>query len=640
MMRQQFCPRIGAPNCTTPLVPAVITSHTLAQYSHTLPKEVLMTGRSGSSVIAKVRSGSRWRGLLAAVGMALAVFMTVRLTRLSFYDVGVASSVWWPASGLALAALVRAPRRWWPALVLAIGVGNGAANLVSGSPTAASGFALANMVEVTITALVVTRGHGPRLSTQRQTGVFLAGAAAAVLAAGVLVAIRCLIDGTSWWPVSRGYVLAHAVGLIALTPLLLPDGVLSYRPAGRRAEALLHVAVTGGIGWWAFLAPAAGGRAFLAVIPLIWAARRLGALQATQASLVLVIMAAAGTVHGEGTFAAITDPLSRLLSAQLFTACISIVTLVLVIAEVMRHRLDDELADRTLVLQDTVDATSTGMALVAFGENLGQVLMSNVSFRRTLAGSADSAVSDLAGLVSAADEPALRAALQDLADGAERQLTLEVRPRDSRRAETVVRMSLTVTPQRIHGRRAVVSVQDITDQRERETALSLQASTDPLTQLVNRRALHQELAIRLARLDPASVLAVLFVDLNGFKTVNDTFGHAVGDQVLAETARRLTATVRPSDVVGRLGGDEFLVVCGGLLRQSDLALIASRIVDSVRAPMAIADGPVLSIGASIGTAVAQVGMTVEHLLDLADGQMYLSKRSRVDEVDRVRPEIA
>ncbi|MFD8422302.1 diguanylate cyclase CdgB [Streptomyces sp. NPDC059466] len=126
--------------------------------------------------------------------------------------------------------------------------------------------------------------------------------------------------------------------------------------------------------------------------------------------------------------------------------------------------------------------------------------------------------------------------------------------------------------------------------------------------------------------DGAKGLAVLFCDLDGFKSINDRFGHNAGDAVLIEVARRLTNGVRDGDTVARLGGDEFVVLADGLGR-ADAADLAVRLRNAIIPPIRI-DGRAVRVGASFGIGWAHCGMTADEVLKSADERMYVEKRSR------------
>lgn len=157
-----------------------------------------------------------------------------------------------------------------------------------------------------------------------------------------------------------------------------------------------------------------------------------------------------------------------------------------------------------------------------------------------------------------------------------------------------------------------------------------QSLHDSLTGLPNRLSLQHRLGRLLGETDQhGHTVAVLFLDLDGFKAINDTFGHEAGDQVLQQVAVRLLATVRVGDMPSRLGGDEFVVVCDGVDQDSVLE-VARRIRAAVRAPLdGIARGS--SVSASIGISVFTPGgrtpMTPDALIALADAAMLSSKRA-------------
>ncbi|MFE7757359.1 diguanylate cyclase CdgB [Streptomyces sp. NPDC057418] len=130
----------------------------------------------------------------------------------------------------------------------------------------------------------------------------------------------------------------------------------------------------------------------------------------------------------------------------------------------------------------------------------------------------------------------------------------------------------------------------------------------------------------MERDDGAKGLAVLFCDLDGFKSINDRFGHHTGDAVLIEVARRLTTCVRDGDTVARLGGDEFVVLADGL-GAADAADLAVRLRNAIIPPIRV-DGRAVRVGASFGIGWAECGMTVEEILRSADQRMYVEKRSR------------
>ena len=168
-------------------------------------------------------------------------------------------------------------------------------------------------------------------------------------------------------------------------------------------------------------------------------------------------------------------------------------------------------------------------------------------------------------------------------------------------------------------------IQDISERKETEARLAHRASHDELTGLPNRGVLEDRmvLAFNRQRRDRKPI-TVLYLDLDGFKRVNDTHGHDAGDYLLIAIAKRLTALVRPTDVVSRLGGDEFVILCEAMDEKSATKL-AKRIVEVVPKPIE-ASGANLSVTPSIGISLSRdPGVRPSDLLADADMAMYFAK---------------
>jgi diguanylate cyclase (GGDEF)-like protein/PAS domain S-box-containing protein len=175
---------------------------------------------------------------------------------------------------------------------------------------------------------------------------------------------------------------------------------------------------------------------------------------------------------------------------------------------------------------------------------------------------------------------------------------------------------------------AVTQIDDVTDRRAETERLSALALQDPLTGLANRLLLNDRLAQAIIRTSRSfRTLAVLMCDLDGFKPVNDTHGHAAGDAVLKEVATRIRAAVRPADTVARVGGDEFVVLCEDMEDLHSPDVIVQRINESLQEPFRVGEVEV-RIGVSVGMAVGEgPGLNADDLLAEADAGMYERKRS-------------
>ena len=166
---------------------------------------------------------------------------------------------------------------------------------------------------------------------------------------------------------------------------------------------------------------------------------------------------------------------------------------------------------------------------------------------------------------------------------------------------------------------------DVTDRVRAEARAVHLAYHDPLTELANRRRLLEDLAATLTRLKrDGGNAALLLVDLDGFKGVNDTLGHAAGDGLLRAVAARLCACTRETDLVARLGGDEFAIIQAGAAQPAEVALLADRLVQAVRAPFEV-EGQRVEVGASIGVVLADAAATADGLLRNADLALYRAK---------------
>jgi len=176
-------------------------------------------------------------------------------------------------------------------------------------------------------------------------------------------------------------------------------------------------------------------------------------------------------------------------------------------------------------------------------------------------------------------------------------------------------------------RAVVVTGRDITERRELEDQLRHQALHDPLTGLANRALLRDRLEHALrARRDGRSTLGLLSIDLDNFKTINDSYGHAVGDVVLLEVTRRIAECLRPADTCARLGGDEFAVLVEKVAGTQVVTAIADRIGEMLSQPIVASEGLEVTVGASIGMITTKYATAdAEAILRDADIALYQAK---------------
>jgi diguanylate cyclase (GGDEF)-like protein len=171
----------------------------------------------------------------------------------------------------------------------------------------------------------------------------------------------------------------------------------------------------------------------------------------------------------------------------------------------------------------------------------------------------------------------------------------------------------------------VATHQDITEQRRAEAKISHMARHDALTDLPNRLYFHERLDSQLRRVTKAAPMAVLSLDLDDFKAVNDAHGHPFGDRLLTTVADRLRRCVRDTDVVARLGGDEFIVLQGRAGQPFGATMLAQRLIDALSAHYQI-DGHEVVVGTSVGIAIApHDGIDPDQLIRNADMALYRAK---------------
>jgi diguanylate cyclase (GGDEF)-like protein/PAS domain S-box-containing protein len=175
----------------------------------------------------------------------------------------------------------------------------------------------------------------------------------------------------------------------------------------------------------------------------------------------------------------------------------------------------------------------------------------------------------------------------------------------------------------------VAQVLDITARKQAEERLTRLALYDPLTELPNRTLMHDHLTQALTRARRRDgAIAVLYVDVDNFKDVNDQYGHTVGDVVLVEIAQRLRSCLRESDTAARIGGDEFVVICEDVTGEgeAEMEALSHRIADALNEPMDLTSGQV-RLEASTGVALGYPGSDPDEIIRHADAAMYQAKRT-------------
>jgi diguanylate cyclase (GGDEF)-like protein/PAS domain S-box-containing protein len=242
------------------------------------------------------------------------------------------------------------------------------------------------------------------------------------------------------------------------------------------------------------------------------------------------------------------------------------------------------------------------------------------------------------------DQPLVESALGGLlvrAPGPSEAFEFRVRHRDGRLLHAECLFTNLLEHSAVKG--IVVNLRDVTERKQFEAQLTYQAFHDPITDLANRALFRDRVEHALSRrAEDSRSLAVLFLDLDDFKIINDTFGHDAGDRVLQTISARLRAALRDSDTAARLGGDEFAVLLESIPDGTGISEIVARLLEIISAPVWL-DGREASVECSIGIAVvgadADGFTTVDELLRNADVAMYQAKATGGNAFRHFRPEM-
>lgn len=596
------------------------------------------TGGRGAKNKMKRLIGNRFdRDLRAAlaggVGYFLLAYGTILLTS-SGHNVAAV----WPPNALLLAIILTIGKRRWPPYFLAALVANVLANyLVFGSLIAPLLYGLDNLGEIFIAGwLLQSRGIGgnPLESVGSAMRFMLFVCAAPIVPAALGAATAHELFGQPFWQSYRIWYLADALGLLIFTPLFLGirsgelgRWITEMHPAARiEAAAIFALALLGGL--FTFLV-ARYSMLFLLYAPVLLATFRLGPFGTKIALIIAATIGTTCTMLGYGPIAAmIPDPGQRALFMQFYLAVMLFSTLPiaaeLYARRALARRLAESEAGLRLLASESADALvrldDRGCCLQASGATTKLLGVEN----RQLIGEA------LAALVDPRDAHEMEEALSHACGEPGSVAYCEFRPRGRANDWLECTMRALVDPGGVPFG-VIGAIRDITIRKAREVSLSLAASTDSLTGALNHAAFMAHLDRALAHL-ASSHLALIMVDIDHFKQVNDRHGHLAGDRALVELHDRLRALVRDQDVIGRLGGDELAILLDGTAEELALAIAeAIRVAVSAR-PVLLPDQRLLDISISCGVAQAYPGIGREALMRRADEALYEAKGRGRDRV--------
>lgn len=551
---------------------------------------------------------------------------------LSFAHIGHDVSLVWPPSGIALAALLL----WGPQYALGIWIGAVAINtwtvgFESTTPLLATG----SMLESLTAWWLLNRGRAfsGRFSEQRDVWIFLLYGVllAPVIAAVVGPLSLVLVDKLSWANAPQAMLvwwMGDASGVLTLAPPLL---LLAHK--GPRQEwnqrhavetlALFATVVTINLvvfGIW-LPSPQLGGYniTYIAFPPLLWASLRFGPSTTSLISLITASAATLSTVHGLGPFA--VDPLRpALIDLWLFFTATSFTSLLVTALQAEQRRSQHDLQLAASVYEASGEA-------IMICDASQRIVSVNSMFTEVTGYREDEVLGrNPALLCTGPDKPWV---LAQMAAALNNRGHWQGEMLHQHRGGESYPVWLTATTLKSDGKRishTITLFSDISERKASEDHIRYLAQHDPLTALANRTLLIERMqqALQLCERERKQV-AVIFLDLDNFKVINDSLGHDIGDQLLREAARRLARRLRSGDTISRLGGDEFVIVLPRLDGPEQVLHIATQLLEDLRSPFEL-ERQTLSISSSMGISMyPQDGSHCDLLLKNADTAMYHAK---------------
>ena len=546
-------------------------------------------------------------------------------------------SMLWVPGGVLFGVLLSAPRQAWGGYLVAALLGFLAANVQrNGLGLVTLVLSLCDVMETWLAAaLVVPRVDVRQLGninrTLRVSG--LAVLVSCALSALVAAAARHILLPQSFGfaPLFETWLASHALGMVifgALTVIVRAEGRRMLGPPARRLELVVTLLVIAISSWLVF----ERGQlpvAFLLLPPLMVCVLRHHFSGFVPAIAVIALIATMATSAGRGPFVlgSETNDLVRSYQLQLYLLCCCWVAFPVASVLAERRVLTHRVARSEHQYRMLADYSRDLIIRVGTHRNLDYI---SPSVTELLGWTREEYDQQRWELIHPEDVAILRDTMDSLYEkGGLASIVYRCRHKQGHYIWLAANVR-SVTD--ANGRAALVySGRDVTSRVEAELALEQQARRDPLTGLANRLLFDERIALALARGGRNRTrVGLLYIDLDYFKSVNDTHGHAVGDLVLREFARRLSGCIRSVDLGVRLGGDEFAVLVEDIATTQSLQFVANKLATAMREPMTLGE-LTLHVTASIGVGMSGCGQTdAAALVQLADGALYQAKAAGRD----------
>lgn len=571
--------------------------------------------------------------LLLGVAYFLLCAGTLRLTR---FDGGVAFI--WVAAALLTARLTTLPRERWGAPLVICGLASFTATCLWGfGPELALPLALINVLESVIGAMLLRR-LAPRrsvLESQRWLLVFVLATGVVAPAVSAILATVTLTIATDQLPLKSlvNWYSGHALGTLTFMPIFMlvlrGDALRLIRQTTwvKLSQATVLLAFTSVISIVSF-AQHGLPLLFLPLLPMVLATFRGGALSTAASIVMLAVVGGAFTLLGYGPIAQIDAPIgARMQFLQLYIACAML--MVLPARAELQHRanlfrkLRESEARYRVLTEHSTD-------IVINVDRQAILRFASASIRQISGSAPDQLIGrQVTTMLRGPDAGRVRGILDQIIAEPDQPHIHEFRAisrnGDMRWLETHSHAVMDDAGQ-VTG--VVSAIRDVSKRKAHEERLAHAALTDPLTGLANRRGLDAELTARLAS-GVGGCLALF--DLDHFKRVNDTFGHATGDEVLRRFAALARASVRDQDLVARLGGEEFAVVLPDI-SMNQATFVCDRLRRAIGDAGMRVNDQLIALTVSGGVASFGRDQTAEMVLRAADEALYRAKHAGRDQV--------
>jgi len=563
--------------------------------------------------------------LAVAVLVALFAWISIRYTR----EPGSTSTLW-IASGIITGIVLTSARQLWPGYLVGAFAANAIVRIAMGDAWhAALGLSFAALIDTVLVVLALAYWVGDASDTAKLNrtarvalGSTLASCAmSALIAAWVLSHDETMLFGDAY----AMWFTSHTLGTVifaTLTVVMRSQGWRLLGRPGRRLELALVLALLGAVCVGVFT-QARYPLLFLVYPPLLLGAFRHRLAGVVIGTTIVTAVAIAATLAGNGPFQLIANgkPIERILLLQVFIGTTCLVAFPVATALAERRLLAHNLRQNQRRLRAITDNLP---AFVTHVDRSEHYTFANAYMGKMLGIDPDSVVGRSVREVSADVYAEIKPHMEAAFRGETQTYEIE---RDFHGQR--YHLQSTYIPDVDPGGTVIIYYVlsfDISQLKRAELELSLLARHDSLTGLPNRRHLDEEFAITVARQRRSKrPIALLYLDIDHFKEINDSLGHAVGDEVLQEFARRMKGTLRATDFVARLGGDEFAVLLEEVDTSEIAQLVASKLIVAMRRDVTTGRGE-LRVTTSIGIAFCRrIACSQDELIKIADGALYQAK---------------